>query len=90
MTSSPVEDLIFKDARTELDATLLVDVAGGHGHDLLAFKNRFPGHGPLVLQDLKSIRRQSILLPLHLPRLARQEVPRAAQQHRSRHGTWIF
>lgn len=34
---------------------LLVDVGGGKGHDLLAFHERYPAQGTLVLQDLASV-----------------------------------
>lgn len=51
----PVEEFLFKDAKTVPDDALLVDVAGGHGYDLQAFAERFPGRGPLVLQDLPPV-----------------------------------
>ncbi|KAK4691124.1 hypothetical protein P7C71_g5810, partial [Lecanoromycetidae sp. Uapishka_2] len=51
----PVEELLFKDFKKGEDSALLVDVAGGHGYDLQAFANRFPGRGPLVLQDLPPV-----------------------------------
>ncbi|TQV91602.1 sterigmatocystin 8-O-methyltransferase [Cordyceps javanica] len=34
---------------------LLVDVGGGKGHDLLAFHEKYPGRGRLVLQDLDAV-----------------------------------
>ncbi|KAI5865369.1 sterigmatocystin 8-O-methyltransferase [Durotheca rogersii] len=34
---------------------LVVDVAGGHGHDLLAFHQKYPGRARLVLQDTSSV-----------------------------------
>ncbi|OAA52903.1 sterigmatocystin 8-O-methyltransferase [Cordyceps fumosorosea ARSEF 2679] len=37
------------------DAPLLVDVGAGKGHDLLAFHEKYPGRGKLVLQDLASV-----------------------------------
>jgi len=51
----PVDGLLYKDANTRPESTLLVDVAGGHGYDLQAFNDRFPGCGPLVLQDLPPV-----------------------------------
>ena len=51
----PVEELIFKGARIGSKTPLLVDVAGGYGYDIKAFNMRFPGHGPLVLQDLPHV-----------------------------------
>lgn len=36
--------------------TLLVDIGGGIGHDLVIFKNRFPNlSGKLILQDLPTV-----------------------------------
>ena len=41
---------------TTENATLLVDVGGGRGHDLEAFRNRFPdAKGSLILQDLPPV-----------------------------------
>jgi hypothetical protein len=49
----PVQERILKDAKTESHAVVLVDVAGGRGHDLEAFRTRFPQEkGKLVLEDL--------------------------------------
>ena len=42
--------------KTLQNATLLVDIGGGRGHDLEAFRNRFPdAKGSLVLQDLPPV-----------------------------------
>lgn len=51
----PVEEAMFDSAKTKGDFPLLVDVAGGHGYDLQAFMKRFPGRGPLVLQELPPV-----------------------------------
>lgn len=50
----PVEEILFKGVkRDEPDATLLIDIAGGEGHDTEAFHKRFPdAPGKLILQDL--------------------------------------
>jgi O-methyltransferase domain len=50
----PVDDILFKDANgDDSDATLLIDIAGGEGHDTEAFHKRFPNApGKLILQDL--------------------------------------
>ncbi|MCJ1277152.1 hypothetical protein MMC21_004962 [Puttea exsequens] len=48
----PVDKNLFSDARSDPDNILPVDVAGGHGYDLNAFKMRFPKAVLLVLQDL--------------------------------------
>ncbi|KAM3507536.1 hypothetical protein MY11210_007097 [Beauveria gryllotalpidicola] len=52
----PVEQHLLADSSPS--STLLVDVAGGKGHDLQAFHEAFPGSGrsgTLVLQDLPSV-----------------------------------
>ena len=37
-------------------AVLIVDVAGGRGHDLEAFRRKFPhAQGRMILQDLPSV-----------------------------------
>lgn len=42
--------------RWNADATLLVDVGGSRGHDLIKFKQRCPGiPGRLILQDLPQV-----------------------------------
>ncbi|KXH50008.1 hypothetical protein CSIM01_07266 [Colletotrichum simmondsii] len=49
----PVETTLFPDADASPDAPLLVDVAGGLGHDIDEFKKMYPNHpGRLILQDL--------------------------------------
>ncbi|TRX92124.1 hypothetical protein FHL15_006991 [Xylaria flabelliformis] len=37
------------------DLPLLVDVGGGKGHDLVAFHEKYPARGRLVLQDLAAV-----------------------------------
>ncbi|KAI1307476.1 putative O-methyltransferase [Xylaria venustula] len=49
----PVESMLILGA-TE-GSPLLVDVGGGRGHDLIAFHNKYPEQGPLVLQDLPAV-----------------------------------
>ena len=53
----PTEELLFEGAKIEADeSTLLVDVAGGHGYEIQAFKNHYPKRsGRLVLQDQSSV-----------------------------------
>ncbi|KAF5590024.1 O-methyltransferase [Fusarium pseudoanthophilum] len=49
----PVEDTLFTGSDESPDAPLLVDVAGGLGHDIHEFKKFYPIHpGKLILQDL--------------------------------------
>ena len=51
-----VEDLIFKGAKKDGNATFLVDIGGGGGHDINAFAKRFETvPGKLVLQDLPEV-----------------------------------
>lgn len=49
----PVEKQLLDGAQEEV---LIVDIGGGHGHDLEEFNSRFPkAPGKLVLQDLPSV-----------------------------------
>ena len=49
-TFFPVEKSLFEDLQS---SELLVDVGGGFGHDLFAFRAAYPDHpGRLILQDL--------------------------------------
>lgn len=48
----PVQERILKGAATD-GRSLIVDIAGGRGHELQGFKQRFPhAPGELVLEDL--------------------------------------
>ena len=49
----PVHERLLEGAKQ--DSALLVDVGGGKGHDLLAFHEKYPGQGRLVLQDTPSV-----------------------------------
>lgn len=49
----PVQERLLDGATT--DPALLVDVGGGRGHDLLAFHEKYPRQGRLVLQDLAPV-----------------------------------
>ncbi|OGM50633.1 O-methyltransferase [Aspergillus bombycis] len=52
----PISDQILASAHKGSDGTLLVDIGGGRGHDLLGFKQRFPdAPGKLVLEDLPTV-----------------------------------
>ena len=52
----PVEERLLKDAKSDDKAVLMVDVAGGRGHYLAAFKERFPhAKGRMILQDLPHV-----------------------------------
>ncbi|KAI0967824.1 putative O-methyltransferase [Xylaria arbuscula] len=49
----PVEDTLFQG--TTEGSPLLIDVGAGRGHDLVAFHNKYPQQGPLILQDLPAV-----------------------------------
>ena len=52
----PVEANLSLGLDTSPEAVLLVDVGGGHGHDLMMFKKSFPNHGGrLILQDQSAV-----------------------------------
>jgi hypothetical protein len=52
----PVQARILDGVETERDAVVLVDVAGGRGHDLETFRTSFPQKkGKLVLEDLSAV-----------------------------------
>ncbi|RYP35043.1 hypothetical protein DL768_011019 [Monosporascus sp. mg162] len=52
----PVEARIFQGFVEADGNVLLVDIAGGRGHDVQAFKNKFPNQkGRLVLEDLPAV-----------------------------------
>ncbi|KAE8150516.1 S-adenosyl-L-methionine-dependent methyltransferase [Aspergillus avenaceus] len=51
----PVQERLL-DGAVVNKSPLLVDIAGGRGHDLIKFKQRFPGpHGDLVLEELPAV-----------------------------------
>lgn len=49
----PVEKQLLDGA--DPSTALLVDVGAGKGHDLIAFHEKYPGKGKLVLQDLDAV-----------------------------------
>lgn len=49
----PVRERLLEGA--DRSSVLLVDVGAGKGHDLLAFHEKYPGRGRLVLQDLPPV-----------------------------------
>lgn len=52
----PVGEILFQDATKGSADVLLVDVGGGHGYNLAAFKKRYPNApGKLVLQDQPAV-----------------------------------
>ena len=51
----PVEDKFSKDQTSSANA-LLIDIGGGHGHDLMAFKAKYPNlPGRFILQELPEV-----------------------------------
>ena len=52
----PVEQNLLRGAKEDNDAVLIVDVAGGRGHDLEGFRQKFPdAKGRMILQDLPHV-----------------------------------
>ncbi|CAG9998313.1 unnamed protein product [Clonostachys byssicola] len=49
----PVEEQLLQDLDKE--SALLVDVGGGKGHDLIAFQEKYPARGRVVLQEIPSV-----------------------------------
>ncbi|KAI0480021.1 putative O-methyltransferase [Xylaria cf. heliscus] len=49
----PVQGRLLDGATNE--SALLIDVGGGKGHDILAFHEKYPQQGRLLLQDLSSV-----------------------------------
>lgn len=64
VTWFPVQENLIDGSR--LDSPLLVDVAGGRGHDLIEFHDRFPDVGTLVLQDQQSVLDDAVSLPVSI------------------------
>ncbi|KAI1427702.1 S-adenosyl-L-methionine-dependent methyltransferase [Xylaria sp. FL1777] len=51
-----VNGILLEGARKDSDAILLIDIAGGEGHDIAEFHRRYPdAPGRLVLQDSPSV-----------------------------------
>lgn len=56
MHSFDFEKILLQGASTDADATLLVDVAGGDGHDIAEIACRYPNApGRLIVQDLPPV-----------------------------------
>ena len=52
----PVEERLLKDAKADNAAVLMVDIAGGRGHYLAAFKDKFPhARGRMILQEVPNV-----------------------------------
>ena len=62
---------MLRGVKEDDDAVLIIDVAGGHGHDLESFRRRFPdAKGRMILQDLPVVIRDVQNLD---PRIERME-----------------
>lgn len=51
----PVEDTLFRDADQSPDAPLVVDVAGGLGHDINEFKKFYPNHPGVSIKSKRTL-----------------------------------
>ena len=51
----PIEERLLRNAKVDANAVLMIDIAGGRGHYLTAFKQRFPIKGRLILQEMPDI-----------------------------------
>jgi hypothetical protein len=50
-----MHERLIDGSNPDSDPALLVDIGGGYGHDLLAFHQKYPNKGKLLLQDLPSV-----------------------------------
>jgi hypothetical protein len=64
ITWFPVKEQILQDYQEE--TTLLVDVGGGWGHDVVTFQEKFAPTAPLGLQDLPLVTSQVPTLPSNI------------------------
>lgn len=69
VTWFPVQEKLINGSSP--DTPLLVDVAGGHGHDLKEFMDKFPNAGSLVLQDQQPVLDSATSLP---PAVRKQKI----------------
>ena len=52
----PIEERLLRGIRAEDDAVVMVDIAGGRGHYLTAFRGRFPHiKGRWILQEVPDV-----------------------------------
>jgi hypothetical protein len=52
----PLQEQVLNDASESHDQPLLVELGGGHGHDIAYFASRFPdAPGRLILEDLSPV-----------------------------------
>jgi hypothetical protein len=59
----PFQEHLLEGASTAEDATLLVDVGGGRGHDVIALHNKLSAPGKIILQDLPGVLENKYELP---------------------------
>ena len=59
----PIQESLIQGTSTDKDSVLLVDIGGGWGHDILAFQEKYPNNGRLILQDLPAVVKDVRALP---------------------------
>ncbi|KAI0491088.1 hypothetical protein F4859DRAFT_460259 [Xylaria cf. heliscus] len=59
----PMQEQLIDGSDPENDPALLVDIGGGWGHDIIAFQNKYPNKGKLILQDLPNVIKDCRALP---------------------------
>ena len=80
-----VDEVLLDDFRPSEDAVLLVDVGGGRGHDLKAFRTKHPyARGRFILQDLPEVIEQIVDLDESVERMSY----RFLIHNRSKVGFW--
>lgn len=51
----PMQERLIHGSDTTNGSALFVDIGGGYGHDTLAFHDKYPNKGKLILQDLPDV-----------------------------------
>ncbi|KAI0546328.1 sterigmatocystin 8-O-methyltransferase [Xylaria curta] len=59
----PMQERLIDGSDPSNDPALLVDIGGGWGHDIIAFHNKYPNKGKLILQDLPDVIKDCRALP---------------------------
>ncbi|KAF2971686.1 hypothetical protein GQX73_g1866 [Xylaria multiplex] len=66
----PMQERLIDGSDPANDPALLVDIGGGWGHDIMAFNNKYPNKGKLILQDLPGVIKDCQSLPSGVEGLA--------------------
>ncbi|KAI0530327.1 sterigmatocystin 8-O-methyltransferase [Xylaria digitata] len=66
----PMQERLIDGSDPANDPALLVDIGGGWGHDIMAFYNKYPNKGKLILQDLPDVIKDCQSLPSGVEGLA--------------------